>query len=51
MSFTLEELEGVPGDVLSGYTKREEGGKIVYDVTFKKPDILPLVSSSLIRWA
>lgn len=50
MSFALEELKGVPGDVLSGYAKREEGGKTVYDVTFKEPDIFPLVCSCPIWW-
>ena len=50
MSFTLKELKGVPGDVLSGYTKREEDGKTVYDVTFKTPDIFPLVRSCPILW-
>jgi Zn-dependent oligopeptidase len=43
VSFTLEELKGVPEDVVSGYTQREEGGKTVYDITFKTPDIFPLV--------
>ena len=43
VSFTLEELKGVPADVISGYTKRTKDGKEVYDVTFKTPDIFPLV--------
>ena len=43
MGFTLEELKGVPEDVVSGYTKREEGEKTIYDVTFKTPDIFPIV--------
>ncbi|KAH9922802.1 metallopeptidase MepB [Epithele typhae] len=42
VSFTLEELQGVPEDVISGFTKRTEGDKEVYDVTFKTPDIFPL---------
>ncbi|KAI8969624.1 Metalloprotease [Trametes punicea] len=42
VSFTLDELKGVPADVISGYTKRTEGDKEVYDVTFKTPDIFPL---------
>jgi Zn-dependent oligopeptidase len=29
--------------VLTGYTKRTEGSQEVYDVTFKTPDIFPLV--------
>lgn len=42
ISFTLEELDGVPNDVISGYNKRTEGSKEVYDVTFKTPDITPI---------
>lgn len=45
MSLTFEELKGVPQDVVSGYTKREEDGKTLYDVTFKTPDIFPVVRS------
>jgi Zn-dependent oligopeptidase len=44
VSFTLAELEGVPEDVISGYTKRKEGEKEVYYVNFKEPDIVPIVS-------
>lgn len=43
VSFTLEELKGVPQDVISGYVKRTEGDKELYDVTHKTPDIFPLV--------
>lgn len=39
VSFTLEELKGVPEDVISGFPKR--GDK--YDVTHKTPDIFPVV--------
>ncbi|PIL22512.1 hypothetical protein GSI_15201 [Ganoderma sinense ZZ0214-1] len=42
VTFTLDELKGVPEDVISGYTKRTESGNDVYDVTFKTPDIFPL---------
>ncbi|ETW81741.1 Metallo peptidase M3A [Heterobasidion irregulare TC 32-1] len=42
IGFTLEELKGVPADVVSGYTKRTEDGKELYDVTHKTPDIFPL---------
>ncbi|KAF7291588.1 Metallopeptidase MepB [Mycena chlorophos] len=42
ITFTKEELEGVPSDVVSGYTKRTEGSTEVYDVTFKTPDIFPV---------
>lgn len=51
MSFTLEQLKGVPEDVVSGYTKREEDGKTLYDVTFKTPDIFPLVGFRRTIWA
>ena len=40
--FTREELKGVPEDVINGYTAAEGTGKLA--VTFKTPDILPLVS-------
>ncbi|KAF8494463.1 hypothetical protein F5888DRAFT_1908310, partial [Russula emetica] len=42
ISFTLEKLKGVPEDVISGYAKRTESGKELYDVTHKTPDIFPL---------
>ncbi|KAL0577646.1 metalloendopeptidase [Marasmius crinis-equi] len=42
ISFTAKELEGVPQDVISGYTKRSEGSDEVFDVTYKTPDIFPL---------
>jgi hypothetical protein len=43
VSFTLEELKGVAEDVISGYAKRTEDGKELYDVTHKTPDIFPVV--------
>jgi Zn-dependent oligopeptidase len=43
ITFTLEELKGVPDDVISGYTKHTEDGKDMYDVTHKTPDIFPVV--------
>jgi len=43
----LEELKGIPTDVISGYTKRTEDGKEVYDITYKTPDIMPVVSAKL----
>lgn len=46
VSFTREELDGVPEDVISGYAQRTEGDKALYDVTFKTPDIWPVVSST-----
>ncbi|KAL4065047.1 mitochondrial endopeptidase [Scleroderma citrinum] len=42
VTFTREELEGVPEDVISGYTKRTENDREIYDVTFKTPDIFPV---------
>jgi hypothetical protein len=48
VKFTLEELEGVPADVISGYTQHTEGSKELYHATFKTPDIFPIVSISLI---
>ncbi|KAJ7459805.1 metallopeptidase MepB [Mycena latifolia] len=42
ISFTKDELDGVPADVISGYTKRTEGSTELYDVTFKTPDIFPI---------
>ncbi len=47
VTFTKEELNGIPEDVISGYTKRTEGDKEVYDVTFKTPDIFPVVRTWL----
>lgn len=44
ITFTAEQLKGVPQDVISGYTKRTEGSQEVYDVTYKTPDIFPIVS-------
>ncbi|KAJ7134561.1 hypothetical protein C8R44DRAFT_770807 [Mycena epipterygia] len=42
ISFTKDELDGVPADVISGYTKRTEGSTELYDVTYKTPDIFPI---------
>ncbi|KAJ7599941.1 hypothetical protein C8J56DRAFT_3565 [Mycena floridula] len=42
VSFTAAELDGVPKDVISGYTQRTEDGKTLYDITFKRPDITPV---------
>ncbi|KAJ7644086.1 metallopeptidase MepB [Roridomyces roridus] len=39
VSFTREELDGVPEDVISGYKKTEDGK---YHSTFKTPDIFPI---------
>jgi len=43
IAFTSEEIKGVPADVVSGYSKRTEDGKDLYDVTFKTPDIFPVL--------
>jgi metallopeptidase MepB len=42
ITFTEDELKGVPNDVISGYKKRSEDARVVYDVTFKTPDIMPV---------
>lgn len=34
----------MPTDVISGYSKRSEDGKELFEVTFKTPDIFPVVS-------
>lgn len=47
VTFTLEELKGVPEDVLSGYTKTDDGK---YTVTFKTPDIFPLVRTRVVTF-
>jgi len=41
----LKELEGVPSDIVSGYKKRPAEGESpeLYEVTFKGPDIYPVV--------
>ena len=41
VAFTVEELDGIPQDVVSGYPKRDDG---LLEVTFKTPDVMPLVS-------
>jgi Zn-dependent oligopeptidase len=43
ISFTLDELKGVPQDVISSFTKHTEDGKELYDVTYKSLDIHPVV--------
>lgn len=43
ITFTEKQLDGVPKDVISGYTKRTEGSEEVYDATYKTPDIFPIV--------
>ncbi|KAH7913359.1 mitochondrial endopeptidase [Hygrophoropsis aurantiaca] len=44
ISFTLEELDGVPADVISGFTKRSEESRDIYDVTFKAHDIFKITA-------
>ncbi|KAG7664425.1 PRD1 [[Candida] subhashii] len=43
VTFTKEELDGVPEDVIGQYAKTEEDGQDKLKVTFKYPDILPLL--------
>ncbi|KZV91237.1 zincin [Exidia glandulosa HHB12029] len=40
IAFSVEELEGVPPPVVSGYAKREDDAKC--ELTFRPPDIMPL---------
>ncbi|KAN0088975.1 hypothetical protein V8E55_006032 [Tylopilus felleus] len=42
IAFTCKQLDGVPDDVISGYTQRTEGDKVLYEVTFRTHDIFPL---------
>ncbi|KAG6380345.1 hypothetical protein JVT61DRAFT_8456 [Boletus reticuloceps] len=42
ISFTREQLDGVPEDVISGYTQRIKGDKVLYEVTIRTPDVFPL---------
>lgn len=44
VNFTLEELDGVPTDVVSGFEKTTDDGKEIYKVPFKTTDIFPVVS-------
>ncbi|KAI0050406.1 metallopeptidase MepB [Auriscalpium vulgare] len=46
ISFTLEELKGVPDDYVNDFTKREEGGKEVYDVLLKSTEIYPVIQNA-----
>ncbi|EGW35358.1 oligopeptidase [Spathaspora passalidarum NRRL Y-27907] len=41
--FTKKELDGVPEDVIGSYSKAEQDGEEKLKVTFKYPDILPLL--------
>lgn len=43
ITFTLDELKGVPQDDISQFTKRTGNGKEVYDVALKPYDIFPVV--------
>ncbi|EIN12760.1 metallopeptidase MepB [Punctularia strigosozonata HHB-11173 SS5] len=47
VTFTLSELEGVPADVVSGYTKRTTETGDVYDVPFKTTDIFPVLKYAI----
>lgn len=44
ISFTRDELEGVPAHVIQGYTSHNETGEDLLDVPLKTPDIFPIVS-------
>lgn len=41
--FTLQELEGVPEEVINQFEKIEEGGVTKYKMTFKYPDLFPVL--------
>jgi Zn-dependent oligopeptidase len=48
ITFTREQLEGVPRDVISGYKSHaDEAGRDLLDVPFKTTDIFPVVSTIL----
>ncbi|KAF8580285.1 Metalloprotease [Ramaria rubella] len=44
VTFSFEELNGVPDDILSGFKKQpaKDGSSELYEVTFKTPDITPV---------
>lgn len=44
MSFTLDELDGVPEDEISGFARRLEDKQEVYDVSFNWSTNATLVS-------
>lgn len=46
ITFTKQELKGVSADVLSQFQTIEEDGVIKYKVTFKYPDIFPVLKSA-----
>ncbi|KDR67452.1 hypothetical protein GALMADRAFT_273237 [Galerina marginata CBS 339.88] len=46
ITFFEEELAGVPKYIVSGYTKRTEAGKDVYDVKLKNTDFGPILQFS-----
>lgn len=50
VSFTREELEGVPQDVVNGYKSRTEDGKELLDVPFKTTDIIPVVRCLIVSF-
>lgn len=41
--FKLEELDGVPQDVIDSFQTIEQDGETLYKMTFKYPDILPVL--------
>lgn len=43
LAFTLEELEGVPASIVEQFEKTTQDGVDKYKVTFKYPDILPVL--------
>ncbi|KAI8969619.1 Metalloprotease [Trametes punicea] len=46
VTFTLEELKGVPEDAICSFKKRIGGDKEVHEVTFKMPDFGPVTGNA-----
>ncbi|KAI0050407.1 metallopeptidase MepB [Auriscalpium vulgare] len=46
ITFTRDELKGVPEDVISGYNTHKKDGQEVFDVTHKTPDIFPVFKNA-----
>ncbi|KAF8905938.1 metallopeptidase MepB [Gymnopilus junonius] len=43
ISFTEEELKGVPDEELAAYTKSIEGDKVLYSASYKGPDVFSIL--------
>lgn len=49
MTFTLEELDGVPEDDIAGLPKITEGDTVLYEVDNKGHDMFTIVSSPALQ--